>query len=240
MKKIYFRFYAQLNDFFPAEKDGKIHVHYYQGRQSIKDRIETLGVPHTEVALILQGVEPVDFSYLVQGGERFAVFPVFKELRLPDNYRLRPPYPGKPRFILDSHLGKLARYLRMFGFDTLYRNDYQDKEIVDIALEEDRIILTRDHGLLMRKRVTYGYFIREDLPRRQLTALYNRYNLDRYDNSRGRCPVCNTLLQSVNKEEILDRLEPKTKKHYHKFYLCSSCDKIYWKGSHFEALEEYR
>ncbi|MFW6268697.1 MAG: Mut7-C RNAse domain-containing protein [Bacillota bacterium] len=237
MKKAFFRFYAGLNRFFSINKDGKIHTHYFQGRQSIKDRIETLGVPHTEVYLILKRGEAVEFSYLVKDGDRFSIFPGFKDFTLDKEIRLRTPYPGKPKFIADTHLGKLARYLRRFGFNTLYENDYRDKEIVDIALSDNRIILTRDHGLLMRKRVKYGCFIHYDDPRKQLYSVYGRYDLNKYDHLMGRCVECNTILEPVAKEKIIDRLEPKTKKYFHKFYICQNCNKIYWKGSHYQKTE---
>ncbi|MFW5976627.1 MAG: Mut7-C RNAse domain-containing protein [Bacillota bacterium] len=237
MKKAYFRFYAGLNKFFPAAEDGKEHIHYFKGRQSVKDRIETLGVPHTEIFLIIKQGTPVDFTYLVKDRDRFSIYPYFKKFELPGDIRIRPPYPDKPRFIADTHLGKLARYLRRFGFDTLYENNFQDKEIVDIAVKDNRIILTRDHGLLMRKRVTYGYFIHYDNPRKQLFSVFDRYDLDLFDKNNGRCVNCNSKLNSVSKQKILDRLEPKTRKYFDEFYLCPGCNKIYWKGSHYKMME---
>lgn len=243
MKKIYLRFYASLNQFFPAEKDGKIHTHYFKGRQSIKDRIESMGVPHTEIHLLLVNGSPVDFDYLVQEEDRISVYPPLSFLKLPDNFRLRPPYPGKPRFILDCHLGKLARYLRRFNFDTAYQNDYQDEEIVEKALAENRIIVTRDHGLLMRRRITYGFFIHNDDPKRQLQEIFHRYDLLRYyDNEEeqaARCPECNTPLEAVDKQEIIHRLEPKTKKYFQEFQRCPNCDKIFWRGSHYKRTETF-
>ncbi len=239
MKRAFFRFYAELNDFFPPEGDGKVHLHQFQGRQTVKDRIECLGVPHTEVHLILCNNEPVDFSYLVNDGDRIGVFPVFKTFVLPESLAVQPLYEGEPRFVLDTHLGKLARYLRILGFDTLYRNDYEDSELARISAEEERILLTRDHGVLKRKIVKYGYFIRYDHPRRQLKSVINRYGLDKYDGTFGRCLECNTRLVPVEKEKIMDRLEPKTKKYFDEFYICPNCNKIYWQGSHYEDMKEF-
>lgn len=239
MKEIYFRFYGRLKRFLPDDRQIRPYSHYFKGRQSVKDRIETVGVPHTEVELILANNRPVDFSYLVKTGDRIAVYPHFYQLELQDNYRLRPPYPGKPRFIADVHLGKLAKYLRRFNFDTIYQNDLKDQEIIDIGVEEDRIILTRDHGVLMRKQVTYGQFIHNDDSRIQLYEVAERYNLtEYYKGSESRCVDCNSRLIEIDKEEIIDRLEPKTKMYFERFKICQECDKIYWEGSHYMRMED--
>jgi uncharacterized protein len=237
MIKIFFRFYAYLNYFFP-DKDGWVHQHECYNRQSIKDRIEAMGIPHTEVFLILCNGKPVGFDYLVQEGDFFSVYPYFHSLELPAETGLRVPYKGKPKFILDSHLGKLARYLRRFNFDSAYQNIYSDQEIVDIAREENRIILTRDRGVLMRKRVIYGFFIHYDDPVRQLASVFQRYDLFKYRDDGSRCIKCNGELESVEKQKIIDRLEPKTKKYYQVFRYCPVCDKIYWCGTHYEKMEE--
>lgn len=218
----------------------RYYIHYYRGRQTIKDRIESLGIPHPEIALILKAGEPVDFSYLVQDGDYFSVYPYFYQLPLAADQLLLEKFEGKPRFILDVHLGRLARYLRRFGFDTAYSNDYKDREIVDISLKENRIILSRDLGLLMRKRVKWAKFIRDDNPKKQLQEVARRFNLrDYYQGEESRCVNCNSRLISVKKEDIKERLEPLTKKYYDDFKYCKKCDKIYWKGSHFEKTEEW-
>ncbi|MFW6281170.1 MAG: Mut7-C RNAse domain-containing protein, partial [Halanaerobium sp.] len=175
IKEISFRFYAILNNFIDLAKtnnlelaveknklvvDDKEYKHYYRGNPSIKDRIESLGIPHTEVELILKNGVPVDFSYLVEDNDRFSVYPYFYNIKLPEGYKLQEEYPGKAKFILDVHLGKLARFLRRFNFDTSYSNNYSDCEIVETAEKENRIILTRDLGILMRKKVKWGCFIK--------------------------------------------------------------------------------
>lgn len=238
MKKLYFRFYGRLNRFLPDDQEKRPYRHHFKGRQSIKDRIEVVGVPHTEVEVILANNKPVDFSYLVENNDRLAVYPHFYQLELEEAHRLREPYSGKPRFIADVHLGKLAKYLRRFNFDTIYRNDLQDDEIVETGVEEQRIILTRDHGILMRKQVTYGQFIYNDDPRTQLYEVFERYDLDKYyDGDGSRCPNCNSKLVEVDKKEIIERLEPKTKKYFERFKICRECDKIYWEGSHYKRME---
>ena len=236
MKTAYFRFYAELNDFFSAQQSGTWHYHQFKGTQSVKDRIESMGVPHPEVSLILSNGEAVDFSYHVQAGDYISVYPAFRTFSLISDIRLRPLYEPPYQFVLDAHLGKLARYMRMLGFDTWYRNDYDDPELARISDEEDRILLTSDHGLLKRSRVTYGYFIREDDPRQQLHSVLSRYDLFGKVGQRGRCVECNTLLKPVEKEKISDKLEPKTKKYHQEFYLCQQCNKVYWKGSHYQNM----
>jgi len=223
----------------PADLQKRPYHHRFKGRQSIKDRIETVGVPHTEVELILANNEPVDFSYLVKAGDRIAVYPHFYQLELADANRLREPYSGKPRFIADVHLGKLAKYLRRFNFDTIYRNDLKDEEIVETGVNQARIILTRDHGILMRKQVKYGQFIHNDDPRVQLYEVAERYNLvEYYEGNGSRCIDCNSELVEIDKEEIIERLEPKTKKYFEQFKICQECDKIYWEGSHYKRMED--
>src|SRR3990172_9870927 len=162
-----FRFYEELNDFLTAEKRKRDNTVHFDQRNWVKDFIEAMGVPHTEVDLILVNGEPVDFSYIVLQNDRISVYPVFEPLDISPLNRLRPEPLRKPRFVLDTHLGKLARYLRLLGFDTLYDNHYTDAELTDISDSgEKRILLTRDKGLLKRKRITHGYFVRETNPER--------------------------------------------------------------------------
>ncbi len=155
-----FRFYEELNDFLPVESRRRtITVELDRGR-SVKDAIESAGVPHPEVDLILVDGESVGFDRVLRGGERVAVYPVFERLDIGPLVHLRPAPLRDPRFVLDSHLGKLARHLRLAGFDALWDKDYADEEIVRISLAEKRIILTRDIGLLKRGAVERGYFVR--------------------------------------------------------------------------------
>ncbi|MEK7405630.1 MAG: Mut7-C RNAse domain-containing protein, partial [Acidobacteriota bacterium] len=148
MNVAHFRFYGELNDFLSPERRMTAFPHSFELPAPVKDMIEGLGVPHTEVDLILANGESVDFSYVVRDGDRISVYPVFESLDITPLLRLRERPLRQPRFVLDAHLGKLAAYLRMLGFDTLYRNDYQDPELVALAARDKRILLTRDVGLL--------------------------------------------------------------------------------------------
>jgi uncharacterized protein len=233
MSQAEFHFHGELNDFLPASRRGAPVLFHFGGRVSIKDAIESLGTPHTEVAEIVAGGSGVDFAYIVRDGDHVEVFPgPAPAVHIP----LRPPFPGEPCFVLDTHLGQLASYLRMLGFDTLYRNDYTDEELARIASQERRILLTRDRGLLKRGIVTYGRYVRATDPRLQVAEVVRHYELAGRMAPLRRCIACNGLLRPVRKEDVLDRLEPKTREHFHEFSQCESCGRIYWKGSHYDRI----
>ncbi len=143
------------------------------------------------------------------------------------------PLDGEPYFILDNHLGQLATYLRMLGFDSLYRNDYQDAELAMVSIEEGRVLLTRDRRLLMRKAIRRGYCIHQTDPRQQTAEVLRRFKLFGQVKPFQRCLRCNSPLQVVSKQDIIERLEPLTKIYYDEFHLCPTCNQIYWKGSHY-------
>ncbi len=239
MKQVIFRFYSELNDFLPARSRQVEILRAYEGRASVKDMIEAQGVPHTEVDLILVNGESVDFSYLVQPGDRISVYPVFESIDVSDVVRVRPAPLREIRFVLDTHLGTLAHYLRMLGFDTLYANDSTDEALAGVSRREMRILLTRDRGLLKRKEVTHGYYVRETRPRNQALEILRRFDLFNAVQPFHRCIQCNGSLEPVSKEQVLDRLPEKTQDYYDDFRACAACGKIYWKGSHFQHMEEF-
>lgn len=239
MAQAHFRFYAELNDFLPPERQQVPFTHSFTGRVSIKDMIEALGAPHTEVDLILVNGESVDFSYLVQDGDRVSVYPVFESFDITPLVRLRPKPLREPKFVLDTHLGTLARYLRMMGFDTLYRNDYDDAELARISSSEARALLTRDRGLLKRSTVTRGYWVRSTNPRQQVLEILRRFDLFGAVAPFRRCIRCNGLLEPVSKEAILDRLPPQTRQYYDEFHRCRSCGQVYWPGSHYARMQTF-
>ncbi|MBN1311318.1 MAG: Mut7-C ubiquitin/RNAse domain-containing protein [Anaerolineae bacterium] len=237
MSQATFRFYAELNPFLSHRKRHVAFKHSFNGRQSIKDMIESLGVPHTEIDLILVNDESVDFSYLVQDGDQISVYPMFEGLDISPVQRLRPKPLRDVRFVLDIHLGKLAAYLRMLGFDTLYRNDYEDSELARVSRDDHRILLTRDRGLLKRSMVTHGHYVRETNPRRQLVEVVRHFDLFRSVEPFSRCVNCNGLLETVDKETVADQLMYQTRQHYDEFQRCTECGQIYWKGSHHQRME---
>ena len=234
-----FRFYAELNDFLPSHKRQRAFPHSFEASPSVKDMIEALGVPHTEVDLILVNGHSVDFSYLVRDGDQVSVYPVFESLDITPLVRLRPQPLRETRFVLDVHLGRLTAYLRMLGFDALYRNNYTDEELAHISSAEGRILLTRDRGLLKRSIVTHGYCLRTTNPRQQLIEVLRRFDLFKSVKPFQRCLHCNGLLQPIDKTAISDRLLPKTRQYYDEFYHCRTCDRIYWKGSHYQRMRQF-
>jgi uncharacterized protein with PIN domain len=234
-----FRFYAELNDFLPPVRRQQTFNHFFENSISVKDMIEALGVPHTEVDLILANGRSVDFSYQVQHGDQISVYPIFESVDITPLIRVRPKPLREPRFVLDVHLGRLASYLRMLGFDTLYRNDYPDEELAAISSSEGRILLTRDRGLLKRTIVTHGYCLRTTDPRQQLAEVLRRFDLFNLIKPFQRCLRCNSLLKLVDKADIIDCLPPKIKEDYDEFRRCQGCAQVYWKGSHYDRMREF-
>ncbi len=232
-----FRFYEELNDFLTLERRGTSFTYSVAGTRSAKDAIEAIGVPHTEVDLILVDGHSVGFDFLLRGGERVAVYPVFERLDIAPLQHLRPRPLREPRFVLDTHLGKLARHLRMAGFDCLYRNDYRDSELITAAVAEHRIILTRDKGLLKQRLVTHGYFVRGTESEGQLREVVREFQLESGLRPFTRCRECNSELRDVAKAEVLERLPEKVRGVYERFQLCPGCGRIYWEGTHYARLK---
>ncbi len=235
MVRLTLRFYAELNDFLPPAR-RQAFAHAVMDQPAVKDVIQALGVPHTEVDLILANGEPVSFAYRVRDGDRVSVYPVFESLDIASLERLRPRPLREPRFVLDTHLGRLAAYLRMLGFDTRYERDADDATLADVSRGERRILLTRDLGLLMRDAVTHGYFVRAEHPERQLVEVLRRFDLREAIAPFTRCLRCNGPLVSVARDDIADRLPPRTLAHYTEFRQCPACGGIYWPGSHYERM----
>jgi len=173
----WFRFYEELNDFLPADKRKIAFPYKLSSSPSVKDVIEAIGVPHTEVDLILVNGNSVKFDHILSHGDHISVYPVFENLDISHVTRLRPKPLRKTRFIVDVHLGRLSRLLRMLGFDTLYKNNYKNEEIITEALTQKRIILTRDPGLLKNKSITHGYLIRGTDPHEQAREVIRRFDL---------------------------------------------------------------
>jgi uncharacterized protein with PIN domain len=233
------RFYAELNDHLPRGQQFRTIQKELLVPASVKDMIESFGVPHTEVDLVLVNGEFADFSRLVRNGDRVAVYPVFETLDIAPVSRLRPQPLREPKFVLDVHLGKLAGYLRMLGFDTVYSNSASDPQLVSISVEQGRILLTRDRGLLKHSPVTRGYWLRETDSRRQVVEIIERFELARLLRPFTRCVVCNQSLHPVPKSEVQDRVPARVWESYEEFRLCEGCGRVYWYGSHARRMSEW-
>jgi uncharacterized protein with PIN domain len=239
MKSVSIRFYEELNDFLPHFKKKKRYDTPLSSRQTVKDIIESQGVPHTEVDLILVNGIPVNFGQIINEGDDISVYPVFESLDISGVTRLKNRPLRDPGFILDVNLGRLAKYLRAMGFDTLYRNDFSDAEIVEISNNENRIILTRDKGLLMRNSVQRGYWVRNTGVKDQVFEIIRKFDFYSFISPFKRCMECNGLIEPVSKESITSLIQPGTRKYYNEFFRCTGCRKIYWKGSHYGRMNQF-
>jgi uncharacterized protein with PIN domain len=235
-KKAFFRFYAELNDFLPENRKAQTFSYPFTGSPAIKDTIEAIGVPHSEIDLILVNSRSVDFNYQIKNNDRISVYPVFELFDIRSTTRLRPIPLREPKFILDINLGKLVKYLRLLGFDSLYQNDYEDIEIIKTAQNTRRIILTRDIGLLKNKLVTHGYWVRSTIPKIQIVEVATKFDLFSKIKPFQICLSCNGEIIAVNKSKVIDKLPPRTKLYFNDFFECQSCRKIYWKGTHYERM----
>jgi uncharacterized protein with PIN domain len=239
MPYAYFRFFGPLNDFLPRHQRQQAIPVVLNGVTAVKHIIESLGAPHPEIDLILANQQPVDFAYLVQPDDQIDVYGATSEKEQPKTVALRPPLSPPLRFVLDTHLGQLATYLRLLGFDALYRNDYDDAELAEISYVERRVLLTRDRGLLKRKTVIYGFYVRTSDPRQQIIDVLQRYQLAGEIHAWRRCLRCNGVLAPADKAQILEQLAPKTRLYYDEFHRCQSCRQIYWQGSHYARMQKF-
>lgn len=230
------RFYAELNDFLPADRRGhEIEVRIKEG-QTVKDLVEARGVPHTEVDLIVVNGTSVGFDHRVRPGDRISVYPVFEAFDISPIVHLRPEPLRDPRFVCDVHLGALARRLRLLGFDTAWSHEVDDEWLLARALDEHRILLTRDLSLLKRRVLTHAAYVHADDPDEQVAEVVDRFHLARRARPFTRCLSCNGLLRPVAKAAVIDRLEPGTIREHDDFAQCRECGKVYWKGSHYDRL----
>lgn len=239
MITIQLRFYEELNDFLPLEKRKRSFPYTVIHQSTIKDVVESLGIPHTEIELILVNGRSVDFDYLIQNQDYISVYPVFESLDLSHVVHLRPKPLRQLRFILDVHLGKLAKYLRLLGFDVAYENDLSDEVIIQRSQKEKRIVLTRDVGILKNNRITHGHWMHDTDPEKQVIEVLKRFDLTKQCHPFTRCLTCNGLLKKVEKNAIVSKIPPLTQKHYEIFMQCQLCQKIYWEGSHYNKLKHW-
>lgn len=231
-----FRFYEELNDFLPPERRHKEFASRCARAATAKHMIEALGVPHTEVELILVNGESVGFDRQLEDGDRVAVYPRFEAMDVRPLLKVR-EYPLRnPRFVADAHLGGLAHMLRMLGFDTLYDNHFHDDDMVAIVEKEGRILLSRDRELLKRRSVTHGCYLHAQKPEQQLREIVERLDLARSARPFTLCLHCNAPLRSVEKASVLDRLPPRVRAHYERFSVCDGCGRVYWEGSHWHNM----
>jgi hypothetical protein len=231
-----FRFYDELNGFLPRERRGRAFSATCARAATVKHMVEALGVPHTEVELVLVNGESVGFGRLLEEGDRVAVYPKFACLDIGLLLRVRERPAHRPRFVADAHLGGVARLLRMAGFDTIYDNNIHDAEIEAIAHAEERVVLTRDRELLKRRTIEHGCYVHALKAELQLRELFARLDLAGSAVPFTLCLHCNAPLREVAKAEVLDQLPPSVRELHEQFNTCDLCHRVYWKGSHWKRM----
>jgi len=224
-------------DFFlgARTRGGKAERHLSE-KTSVKDVIESFGIPHPEVDLILVNGKAVDFAYPLTSDTEMDLYPPgiqsshSREKHL-QAHTIR-------AFVADGHLGKLVRDLRLVGIDVSYDPMAEDRQLVEIASRSDRALLTRDRRLLMHAAVQHGYYLRSQNPLEQTIEVLQRFDLGSVLSPFSRCLRCNALLEPAEKENVIGQLEPLTKIYYDEFRRCTGCAQVYWSGSHFTKLQK--
>jgi uncharacterized protein with PIN domain len=231
-----FRFYEELNDFLAPDRRGREFGCICARAATTKHMIEALGVPHTEVELVLVNGESVDFGCLLRDGDRVAVYPKFEAFDVSPLLRVRERVLREIRFVADAHLGGLARLLRMLGFDTLYDNHFRDDEIERIAAAQQRIVLTRDRDLLKRRAITHGCYVHAIGTGPQLREVMDRLDLAHAVRPFTLCLSCNVPLRSIDKPRVIATLPAMVRERYERFSTCETCRRVYWEGSHWQRM----
>jgi len=193
---------------------------------SLKDLIESLGVPHCEVGRVVSLVDGTvrPLTDLTADGDVLEV-------------AAAPPRPlADPRFLCDGHLGKLAVLLRVMGFDTAWDDSWAEPGVARRGINEKRTILSRSRSLLKRADLDDAMLVRSDEPDAQAAEVLDRFLLRGGIHLFGRCSACNGRLREVAKAEVAARIPPRTAKWLDTYYICRDCDHLFWAGTHVTAL----
>lgn len=239
MKQAYLRFYEELNNYLPEAKRKQWIVYELSSDKTIRHVLAEFQIPSNEIDLLLVNQQSQNIGYQLKDQDRISVFPMFELFDISGISEVRNRPLRKTQFICDVHLGKLGKYLRMLGFDTLYSNQYSKKEIISIAENESRIILSKDRSFSKYPTVNRFYRVRSSNSLEQLKDLLDRMSLYRQFNPFSRCLRCNHPIKPIEKKEIQSRIQEQTQKYYDQFFICPNCDHVYWKGSHFESMRHF-
>jgi uncharacterized protein with PIN domain/sulfur carrier protein ThiS len=231
------RFYEELNFFLPPGKRKQDLAVEFRMGDTVKALIEALGVPHTEVDLVLVNGESATFHRRLRPGDRISVYPVFESFDISPVSKVRPAPLRQTRFVLDTHLGRLAQALRLLGFDALYDKNYGDAELAHVSAAERRILLTRDRGLLKRRIISHAYYVRSRQPEEQLGEVIRRFDLRDCLKPFSRCLKCNLLLAGMSGEEADGQVPAPVLARNTRFKRCPACGRIYWRGSHWADMQ---
>ena len=234
--EILLRFYEELNEHLAPEHRKVAFTHESREGATVAEVLSELGVPQGQVELVLRNGASVGFSQPLATGDRISIYPVFESLDVRDVIAARTHPLRHLRFVADTHLGKLARYLRMLGFDTLYRCDYGDDELAAISREQHRVLLSRDRALIEDSGLTRAWRVRATRPREQVAEVMQRFDLYEQAHPFTRCMECNTVIETVTKDAVLANLQRDTARVHKHFWRCPRCERIYWQGSHYQRM----
>jgi uncharacterized protein with PIN domain len=198
----------------------------FDGTSSLGHLVEAAGVPLTEVGSLRIAGTVLPPAYRPVDGDVVAVGPVGRPQRVLD-------WGGG--FLLDVHLGALARRLRILGVDTAYPGEAGDRALVERANSERRLLLTQDRGLLKRRALWAGAYVRGSRPDDQLADVLDRFSPPLHPWTR--CTACNGEVEQVGKDEVADALQPGTLRTQERFARCRSCGRVYWRGAHGRRLD---
>jgi hypothetical protein len=236
-KKCFIRFYGELKNLISGKQNKHELKFEFEIKTTTKDVVESFGIPHTEVSLILLNGESAGWNKIIDDNDRLSVFPFFYQLDIKNISKVF-WQPEKLKFIADVHLGRLAKYLRILGFDCLYQNDFSDEYIIETSIKEKRIILTMDRGILKNSRVKYGFLVKSKKVKEQLRNVMDRFDLYGKTRPFSLCIDCNEKLNRISRNEASKVFTYLGDEYYKEFYRCPSCNKVYYKGSHYERMFE--
>jgi hypothetical protein len=233
-----FRFYEELNDFLAPERRGREFACRCARATTARHAIESLGVPHTEVELILVNGESVGFDRALRDGDRVAVYPKFETLDVTPLVRVRDGTLRVTRFVAEVHLGRLARLLRLLGFDTWYDSRASAQQVGQLARAQQRIVLTRDRQLLTRSGLTHGCTVHAFQPEQQLREVFDRLDLARAARPFTRCLDCNGVLGAIGKQCLEGLVPTGVLERQPRFSICDGCARVYWEGTHWRRMRD--
>jgi uncharacterized protein with PIN domain len=239
MPQIQLRYYAELNDYLPPDQRYAAISRSIEVHQTIGEIIQDCGVPLDVIDVILLNGKSVDFSCEVSNGDLASIYPVFESFNVSTLSRIRSKPLRESRFVLDVHLGKLAYYLRMLGFDALYKNDFRDDELIRLSVAERRVLLSKDRELLADPQITRAHNVRAMHPRQQLIEVLQRFDLFDSVLPFHRCIRCNALLEPAPRGSVLSLLPPSVAQSFNEFQRCPLCNRVFWKGSHYTRMESF-
>jgi uncharacterized protein len=238
MINVTFKFQGNLKDHLPLTKRVGSYSTVVTPRSSVKDAIQSQHVPRVEIDYLKVNGKVAPFTILLHENDEIEVWP---KNNFENGDRLIPPYSNPISFLLDVHLGRLAGYMRLCGFDTAYFNiDISDTELVKQATLENRILLSCDRFLMMRNNLKWGYVVRSRDPKKQLIEVLKYFDLKDKSEPFIRCMSCNGELIKAKIGTIENKAPPRVLKrfedHAHLYTECDSCGKLFWPGDHYTKM----